>query len=206
MENPREVVQLHGGDTEIGEYAVRAPKAAAARTCGSPAKLLRWTVQGVRPKAQGPQASLGPGQFDGVDVKTEESSAGLEAGEEFAGMTAIAEGAINRHLARLRGKDLQDFGDQDGSVSAGGGFARSKNLGHSLGITLRVVLLVFLLEPARVSAPVTGSAPVRVGRRIRFGRRGGSVRRVTVRCISSQCSARRNAGGVRQPRRRLDNG
>jgi hypothetical protein len=84
-------------------------------------------------------------------------------------MAAVAERAIHADFARSRSEDFEDFRQHDRPMRAGGGLAGGEDFLDRVGIAGRIVLLVFLLEPARVLAGVTRAAPVRRGRA--FGRR-----------------------------------
>jgi len=76
-------------------------------------------------------------------------------------MAAVTKCAIHRHLAGLGCEHLQDFRHHDGPVSAGRGFAGCENLGDRVGVTMRVVFLVFLLETTRIPAGITLAPLVR---------------------------------------------
>ena len=73
-------------------------------------------------------------------------------------MAAVAEGAVDGGLAGLKREDGENFLHHDGAVHAGGGLAGGEDLGDIVGVARRVVLLIFLLEAARVLAGVARAA------------------------------------------------
>lgn len=75
-------------------------------------------------------------------------------------MSTVTEGAIHSDIAGLGREHFENLGNHDGPVHACGCFARRKNLGDGLGETLRVMLLVFLAETARVRAAIAHPALV----------------------------------------------
>jgi hypothetical protein len=76
----------------------------------------------------------------------------LKAREDFPRVTAVTERAIHREFAGSGHQRFQNFRDHDGSMAAGGGFAGSEHFGDGVRVTLRIVLLIFLLEATRISA------------------------------------------------------
>src|SRR5437763_12780263 len=99
-------------------------------------------------KPKGAQSSLGSGQFEWVGVQTEQAASGLDAREEFLGMAAVSERAINGQFPRLRSKHFQNFCHHHRAMRAGWGFARGEDFGNRFGVALGLVLFVFLLESA----------------------------------------------------------
>ena len=94
-------------------------------------------------------------------------SAGLESGENFLRVAAVAERAIHGDFAGLGREHCQNFRDHDRPVRARGRFAGREDFGDGVGVTLRIALLVFLLEPARVFAGIAHAPAMRRrGRRI----------------------------------------
>ena len=85
----------------------------------------------------------------------------LKARENFLGVSAVAQRAVDGDFARLGRKDFQDLGHHDGPVRAGRRFAGRHDFGDRLPIALRIVLFVLLLEAARVLAAVTRAALMR---------------------------------------------
>ncbi len=124
-------------------------------------------------KTECEQPGFGFRQFDGIDIKAEKASAGLQTWQDLPRVPAITERAINGEFTGLRREDFEDFGNHDWAVSAGGCFSGGKNFRHGVGIAPRIVLLVFLLETARVSARVAWAAAVR--QRYRVGHNEASL-------------------------------
>jgi hypothetical protein len=86
-------------------------------------------------------------------------------------VAAVAEGAVHGERARLQRERLEDFGDHDRAVRAGGGLAGGQDLGDVAGVARRVELLVFLVEAPRVlpgiaRAALAGSGIGRSGIRV----------------------------------------
>ena len=127
-------------------------------------------------KPQRTQPGLGFRQFNGIGIQAEQSSAGLEAGEHCLRVTTVTKRAVHRDLARLRREHFQNFRHQDGPVRAGGRFPRREHFFHGVGVTRRVVLLVFIREATGIFTGVTRTAAMR--RRIGWrgvGHRLGNV-------------------------------
>lgn len=114
-----------------------------------------------RAKTGGAQTGFRLRQFHRVGVEAEQTSAGLEAGENFLRVTTVAERAIHGEFAGPGCKRDEDFRDHDGPVRAGGRLAGRQHFGDGVGVTLRIALLVFLLEPARVLAGIAHAPLVR---------------------------------------------
>lgn len=158
------IVNLHGGDPEVGEDEVHAfREALLGEGFGEAGEVAAHGLKRFGAVTEGAQAGFGAGEFEGVGIEADEASAGLEAGEDFLGVAAIAEGAIGGELAGVGGEKLKDFGDHDGAVGAGGGFAGGDDLGDGGGVGGGAVLFIFVLEAAGIFAGVTGASPVRNG-------------------------------------------
>ena len=122
--------------------------------------------ENFRTKTGGAQTGFRLWQFNRVGIQTEQMSAGLEAGEDFLRMTAVTERAIHGQFAGLGRERSQNFRNHDGTVRAGGCLAGREHFGDGAGVTLRITLLVFLLEPARILAGITDAPFMRCrGRR-----------------------------------------
>lgn len=76
-------------------------------------------------------------------------------------MAAVPEGAIDSNVAGLRREKLQNFGDHDRAVGAGGSFAGGDDFGNGVCMERGIMLLIFLLETAWVFATVPHPAFVR---------------------------------------------
>ena len=87
------------------------------------------------------------------------------------GVSAIAQRAIDRDLAVVRGENLQDLWHHDGAVGSRGGLARRQHFGHGPGVARGIMFLVFLLEAAGIFTAVTQATPVDAWR-VRAVRRG----------------------------------
>ena len=166
------VIDLHGGDAEVGENEVGGGDLLAGEGLGEPGEIAADGGEDIGSEAEFAQAGLGLGEFDGVGVEADQPAAGLKAREEFPRVTAEAEGAINGDLAGGGGEDRQNLGDHDGAVGAGGSFAGGDDFGDGRWIDRGVEFLVFLLEAARIFAAVAWPALVRDGG---SGGRGGII-------------------------------
>jgi len=80
-------------------------------------------------------------------------------------MSAIAEGAIHDDMTGLGREQLEDLGDHDGTMRAGGSFAGGDDLGDGVRMESGLMLLVFFLKPARIFSRVTHPTFVGCGRR-----------------------------------------
>ena len=152
------IVDLHGGDAEVGEDDVSAGMPSAARTCGEAGEVGAANEERFRRKTGGAKAGLGSGKFERVGIEAKEASAGLEGAKEFERMAAVAERGVNGGFARLRGKDFEDFAQADGAMRASGGFAAGDDFLDVGGVALGLVFLVFVGEAARMRAGVANAA------------------------------------------------
>ena len=158
------VVDLHGGDAEVGEDEIGAVGPAdLAEDAGEGCKVGAFAAEGVVGEAEGAEAFPGFGEFEGILIEAEEGAAGLDGFEQFGGVSAVAEGAVHGAFAGLGGEDFEDFGHHDGDVLASGGFAAGEDLGDGFGVEIGVVLLVFVLEAPGVAALVADAALVGLG-------------------------------------------
>lgn len=175
----RRIVDLHGGDAEIGEDEIDAAEPDGGEDLGQAGEVTAVGGEGIRPEAKGAQAGFGFREFEGIGVEAQEVAAGLEAGEEFAGVAAIAERAIDGGCAGSGREEFQNLGDHDRAVRAGGGFARGDDFGDGGGVAGRIVFLKFIREVTRVFARVTRAATMRgrdgIGCGLRRERRNGPV-------------------------------
>src|ERR1035437_5445240 len=76
-------------------------------------------------------------------------------------------------------------------MRAGGRLARGEDFLDRVGITGRIVLLVFLLEPARILAGVTRAAAMRPGRAFRRRDRCGIVGHSSLQALVSDIAKTR---------------
>ena len=76
-------------------------------------------------------------------------------------MSAVTKRAIHRELSRLRAQDFQDLLHHDRPMRAGRSLSARQNFRDILGVTRGIVLLVFLLETARVFARISDASFVR---------------------------------------------
>ena len=111
--------------------------------------------ENFRAESKRAKAGLRLGQLDGIDIQAEQFSSRLKARENFLGVSAVAERAVDCDFAGLGRKDFQDLRHHDRPVRAGGRLAGGDDFGDGFRITLRIVLLVLLLETARVFAGIT---------------------------------------------------
>ena len=83
-----------------------------------------------------------------------------QAGQEFAGVAAVTQRAIDRAFAGARGEDLEQFGHHDGAVRAGGRFSGSENLSDGVLVFAGIVFFVFFVETTGIFA---GNDPDPIG-------------------------------------------
>ena len=69
-------------------------------------------------------------------------------------MATVSQRAIDSHVPRPRREHSQDLGNHDRPVRAGGRLARGNHLGHVIRVAVGLVLLVFLMELARILAAI----------------------------------------------------
>ena len=98
-----------------------------------------------------------------IHVEPEETSAGLDARQDFLRMTAEAERAIGRQFAGSGREDFENLRDHDRPMTPRRGLPRRQHLRHGLRVSPRIALLVFFLEAPRILARVTRTAAVRGG-------------------------------------------
>jgi len=105
-----------------------------------------------------PQPFFGAGQLEWVHVEADQPSAWSEAFQNRTRMAAETERAVDRHLTRPGRKQAHDILDHDRAVRTGRGLARGQHLPNACPEPLRVQLLVFLVERARIFSGVATAA------------------------------------------------
>ena len=149
-ETPRSATNAIGpGQIGVGQHLGQTGEVAAERR------------ERLRAKTRGAQAGFGLGQFNRVRIQSDQASAGLESRQNFLRMTAVTKRAIHRQFAGPRREHFQNFRHHDGPVRSGRRFAGREHFRHGVAVALRVALLVFLLEPARVFAGITRTPSMR---------------------------------------------
>ena len=96
------IVELHGRYAKIREDQVDSGELFDSEDFGQAGKIAAVRHENFRTKPTGTHPRLGFGQLDGIDVEPDEASAGLQPGQQFTGVTAVAQGAIRGHFTRLR--------------------------------------------------------------------------------------------------------
>ena len=112
--------------------------------------------------------------LDRIDIQADQPSTGCEHRQHFPRVSAKAERAIHRQIARPQREHFENFRHHNRPVAARRRLAGCDHLGHIGGITRGIVLLVFVFKPPRILARVTGTPPVG-NRETRRGRRGFRV-------------------------------
>ena len=153
-EAARGIVELHGGDAEVGENQVGTGK-----ILGDEDFLETGEIGLVSNEGVGLESRLGLGEFNGIDVEADEASAGLDAGEEFPGVAAVAEGAVDRDFAGLGIQHFENLGNHDGAVGAGGSLTGGEDFGDGVGVEAGGEFFVLVLEAAGIFPGIT-RAPV----------------------------------------------
>ncbi len=178
---PREaalrVVELHGGDAEVGEDDVRAALEAFRVEELSEARVVApHRLHGAR-RAEVRRESLEPRrglrQLDGVDVHREEPAARQDPLQDLRRVASVAERGVYGDVARLGRERLEHLGDEDGHVAPRGRLARGEDFRAGPGEAVGVVLLVLLPEAARVRSGIA-RAPLTRGLRSAVRHRGRS--------------------------------
>ena len=170
---PRGVVDLHGGKTEIREEQVRPFGCLGGEEPRQRREIHTSQDDRFGRKTEAAESGLGLGQFDRIGIQAEQPSARLDGGEEGAGMTAVSQRAIDGDIPRPRSEHAQDLGHHDRPVRSGGRLTPGDHLRHVVGVAVGLVLLVFLVEMARILAAITrptlrlfgsgvGHAPVKI--------------------------------------------
>ena len=90
-------------------------------------------------------------------------SARCNALQDLLRMPAIAERAIRRDLSALRRQRGQHFGDHDRPMRASRRLPGREDFSDGLGVSLRIVLFVFLVEATRVFAAIARTPSMRRG-------------------------------------------
>jgi len=168
---PRRVVKLHRGDAQVGDNEINARQFRRGEDLGEAGEIGAVGRERIRAEAEEAETGLGLWQFDGIGIEAKQASARLNVSQQFLRMAAVTESAIDADFARSRSEDFEDFRQHDRPVRTGGRLAASEDFLDRIGIPGGIVLLVFLLEAARVLAGVTRAAAMRPGRA--FGHRDG---------------------------------
>ena len=155
-ETARGIIDLHRGDAEVGEDGVRA--ADRREHLGEACEVLAMHDERSTGEAECTQPRFAFREFDGIDIEADEPSARLHRAQQLARMTAVAERAIHDDLAGLRREHFEDLAHHDRAMRARGRLAAGEDLGHVLGVTRGIVLLVFLVELPRVLSAVAHAA------------------------------------------------
>ena len=163
------IVNLHRGDAEVGEDQIRAGDFRLGEHLRQPREVAPVGGESFRAETKRAKTTFGLGQLNRIGIEAEQASGGLEAGEDFLRVSAVAERAIHRDLAGTRIQRGENFRDHDRTVHAGGSFTCGENFGDGFAIALWIAFLVFVLEATRIPAAVTGAAFVRGGRWIGHG-------------------------------------
>ena len=155
------VVELHRGDAEIGEDRIRF----RASERGLDSSEVGFSNQEtVLAEALAAQRRLGPRQLERIGVEADQTALGEDFSEQRAGVTAVAQRAIDDKGARLGIENLEDFLNQDRHMRSGGSFSRGEDFCDGLGMFRGIEFLVFLLEAAGIFSTVARTATVRLGR------------------------------------------
>ena len=168
-EAARRIVELHRGHAEISEDAVGARESRVGENARQAGEVAAVRGERLRAESEFTKARFGLGQFDGIGVESEQPTAGLDARENFPRMATETERAIDRDRAGLRSEDFENLGNHDRAMRARGCLAGREHFRHRLRVTLRIALLVFLLEAPRIFSRIARPAAMRCG----FWRRVG---------------------------------
>ena len=112
------VVDLHRGNAEVGEEGVGAVQPELGQHFRQAGEVGADCGEDVFAPTGGAQAGDGFRLFDGIDVESDEAAARRDTGQQFPGMSAKAEGAIDGEFAGLEREDFENFGHHDGPVRA----------------------------------------------------------------------------------------
>ena len=156
-------VELHRRHAEVRQQAVRAGQALRGERRRQAREVRSPRDEDVRAEAQAPHPGLCLRELQRIHVETQQLPARLDPLENGTRMASVAERAIDGCVSRSRIERFQDLGGQDWDVRAGGCLARVEYLANRIGVLLRLVLLVLLVELARVLAGVACAATVRRG-------------------------------------------
>ena len=96
-ESPGRIVDLHGGDAQVGEKKVEA--AGIGRDLIHVFEIRADHGPAAFVVSQGPQAVLRLHGLDGVDVGGPEVSGVVQGLQEFQGVAAVAQGGVHAGLA-----------------------------------------------------------------------------------------------------------
>jgi len=156
----RRIVKLHRRNTEISENNVCARKICLGENFWKAGEISAMGSERVWTVAERTEVCFSFWQFDGISIEAEETSARLNARQNFLRVATVTERTIDSDLAWPGIQDVQNFLDHDRSMRAGGSFAGGENFGDSFGVTLGIVFFVLFFEPARVFAGVAGATAV----------------------------------------------
>ena len=189
-EAARGIVELHGGDAEIREHEVE--RADFRRERVDRAEIHRPERPDVLSVALCAQARDRLCRLDGVDVPAVKMPLPRELFEHRVRVPAVAERRVEAALSRLDREHREDLLHHDGDVHARGRVPLRDDMRDLRAVLLRLLLLVLLLEAARILAAVMDAAAVRPRRLRRFllpHLKHRNASRATPRCRPRYCSA-----------------
>ena len=155
------IVDLHRGHAEVRQDQVRGRESLGGEHLRQAREVPVARDERLGAEAGGAQTRFRARQLEGIDVESDQPSAGLHAFQDRLRMPAAAERAVDRDVAGRRPKAAQHLIHHDRPMRARGRLAGREDLLHVRGVALGVQLLVLVLEPARVPARVSRAPRVR---------------------------------------------
>ncbi len=137
------VVDLHTGEAQVCEDDVEALRGGLGHYFSQPGEVAAEKLH-RHIGALFDEPFLGAFQLDAVDIEPDELAGRADAPGEGGGMSAITQGAVGDDAAGAGVQILEDFGDHDRHVGAGGGFAFVAEVAAQVGMGLDGVFFVFL--------------------------------------------------------------
>ena len=171
---------MHGTDPEVGEDEIGAGPTDFAQGGWQSGEVGLHHGELAGSETGFAQALFRAGEFEWIDIESEQMSVRHEFFQDRLGVAAVAEGAVDGEVAGVWTKHVEDLRDHDRHMGTGGGFAGCENFGHRDRVVLRVEFLVFVLEANRVFPRIAETAAMRsrrgfVHRLSRSRHRGGEV-------------------------------
>ena len=160
-EATRGIVDLHGGQSEVSEDEVGAGEVVGGEDLRKSGEIGAVRGENVFVETEGAEAGFGFGELDRIGIESEKLSGGCDAGKNLLGMASVTECAIDCGMAGLWGENLENFGDHNGPMRAGGRFARVEDLLDGLSMASGIVFLVFIRKTPGMFAGVTRTSFVR---------------------------------------------
>ncbi len=137
---------MHRGDAEISEDEIGAVGCGFGEEFLEAGEVHSADEEGVGGEAEGAEAGFAFGEIERNGIGGAEEDTGLDGGEEFAGVAAVAEGGVDGDVAGLGVEDAEDFGEEDGAMGTCEGLAAVEDFLEVVGVAIGVKFFIFFGE------------------------------------------------------------